>query len=254
MLDARQQELATLLQTAQATQWAYSSINDYWETLANPVQYGMSMAKWIPDYEYAHKLLLDTLGLYLPPAGNVLDLGAGSGRIAKMVLTRFPDCHVTLADASANMLNATAQTLADFPGRYATALGDFLHDGLSFPDESFDCIVSVFAICHGRGIEQTARLYANLHRWLKPGGCFVCYDHVRGATDHFTLLNVAGWQDFMMQFQSKEQAQAGILSTYQEDEPLSLHQHFTLLTEAGFQGADVLYKRDILAIYAGVKA
>ncbi len=254
MLNANQQELAKLLQRAQSTQWAYAEINNYWEALANPVQYGKNMTKWVADYDYTHKLLLDTIGLSLPPSGKVLDLGAGSGRIAKMVMQRFPDCQVTLADASANMLAATTETLSEFSGRYDVVVGDFLQDGLGFPAESFDTIVSVFAICHGRGLDQYARLYANLQRWLKPSGCFVCYDHVRGATDHFTLLNVAGWQEFMMQFSSKEEAQAGILSTYQEDEPLSLHQHLTLLTQAGFQSADILYKRDILAIYAGIKA
>jgi tRNA (cmo5U34)-methyltransferase len=253
MLDARQQELAKLLQKAQHSKWEYSEINAYWEALANPVLYGGNMAKWVPNYEYTHKLLLDTVGLSLPPSGHVLDLGAGSGRVAKMVMERFPGCRVTLVDGAANMLQATAQTLAAFSGRYEVVVGDFLNEGVAFPPESFDGVVSVFAICHGREIGQYARLYANLHRWLKPSGSFVCYDHVCGASDHFTLLNVAGWQEFMLQSQPAEQVEAGILSTYQEDYPLSLHQHLTLLTEAGFQAADVLYKRDILAIYAGVK-
>jgi SAM-dependent methyltransferase len=133
-------------------------------------------------------------------------------------------------------------------------VGDFLNDGVDFPAESFDCIVSVFAICHGREFGQYARLYANLHRWLKLGGSFVCYDHVLGATDQFTLLNVAGWREFMLRSMAKEQADEGVLSTYQEDFPLSLPQHLQLLTEAGFHAADVLYKRDILAIYAALKA
>jgi tRNA (cmo5U34)-methyltransferase len=254
MLNARQQEVAKLLQQAQDSKWAYAEIATYWDALANPVQYGASMDKWVPDYEFAHQLLLDTVGLYLPPAGKVLDLGAGSGRIAKLVMARFPNCQVTLADASANMLSATSQTLAEYNGRYETVAGDFLQDELEFPAASFDCIVSVFAICHGRAIDQYARLYANLQRWLKPGGCFVAYDHVCGANDRMTLLNVTSWQEFMLPSQPAEQVAAGILSTYQEDFPLSLHQHLTLLTEAGFQAADVLYKRGILAIYAGVKA
>ncbi len=253
MLDAEQQEVADLLQKASETKWAYAQIGDYWQALANPVTYGRSMAQWVPDFEYAHKLLLDVLGLYMPPSAQVLDLGAGSGRIAKLVMERFPDCHVTLADASPNMLAATSQTLAGYAGRYALKVGDFFNEGLDFPAESFDCIVSVFAICHGREISQYARLYAHLYEWLKPGGCFVCYDHVRGATDATTLLNVTGWQEFMMRSQSKQDVQAGILSTYQEDFPLSLHQHLTLLTEAGFRGADILYKRDIFGIYSGVK-
>src|SRR4051794_21681670 len=116
MLNARQQEIAGILQTAQETKWAYSQINDYWQALANPVNYGKSMPKWLPDYEYAHQLLLDALALYMPPSGHLLDLGAGSGRISKLLMERFPDCQVTLADASSNMLQATSQTLAAFAG------------------------------------------------------------------------------------------------------------------------------------------
>ena len=258
MFDARIIEIATLLQSAQATKWAYSDIKDYWETLSNPVRYGQGMGKWVPEYEYAHKLLLDTIALHLPSTEQaqckVLDLGAGSGRITKMVLERFPECQVTLVDASQNMLNATTQTLAAFPGRYELVVDDFLGGRVDFPAESFDCIVSVFAICHGRELSQYQQLYDNLHRWLKPSGCFVCYDHVAGATDQFTVLNIAGWLDFMQQFQSKQEAEEGVRSTYQEDYPLSLHQHLTLLSEAGFSTVDVLFKRDIFGIYAGIKS
>jgi hypothetical protein len=61
MLNARQQEIANLLQTAQASKWAYAQINDYWEALANPVQYGRNMARWVADYEYAHQQHLTLL-------------------------------------------------------------------------------------------------------------------------------------------------------------------------------------------------
>jgi tRNA (cmo5U34)-methyltransferase len=255
MLDARHAEISKLLQSAQATRWAYSDIKDYWETVSNPVQYGQGMGNWVPENEYAHKLLLDAIALYLPQTEQkILDLGAGSGRITKMLLEHFPDCQVILVDASQNMLNATTQTLAAYTGRYELVVGDFLGGVVDFPAESFDCIVSVFAICHGRGLGQYQQLYANLYRWLKPSSCFVCYDHVCGATGHFTTLNVAGWLEFMQEFQSKEEAEAGVLSTYQEDYPLSLHQHLTLLTEAGFPTVDVLFKRDIFGIYAGVKS
>jgi ATP sulfurylase len=44
-----------------------------------------------------------------------------------------------------------------------------------------------------------------------------------------------------------------LVSTYQEDSPLSLRQHLTQLTSVGFSSADVLYKRDIFAIYAANK-
>jgi hypothetical protein len=53
--------------------------------------------------------------------------------------------------------------------------------------------------------------------------------------------------------QSVEQAKDGIVSTYQEDSPLSLRQHLNLLSAVGFSAVDVLYKRDIFGMYAGIK-
>jgi hypothetical protein len=96
-------------------------------------------------------------------------------------------------------------------------------------------------------------LYARISRWLTPTGLFICYDHVLGATARLTVLNVAGWQEYMERSQPKEQAAQGILSTYQEDYPLTLPQHLELLTQAGFVATDVLFKKDIFAIYMGSK-
>ena len=74
-----------------------------------------------------------------------------------------------------------------------------------------------------------------------------------GDTFEFTALNALGWHRLLLESQTAEQAREGIVGTYQEDSPLSVRHHLQLLSAAGFQAADVLYKRDIFAIYAGVK-
>jgi len=68
-----------------------------------------------------------------------------------------------------------------------------------------------------------------------------------------TAMNVAGWHTFLKASQTAQDAKAGVVSTYQEDSPLSLRQHFELLSRSGFSAADVLYKQDIFAIYCGIK-
>jgi hypothetical protein len=88
---------------------------------------------------------------------------------------------------------------------------------------------------------------------LKPQGYFVCYDHVLGDTFELTALNALGWHRLLSASQTAEQAREGIVGTYQEDSPLSLRHHLELLSAAGFAAVDVLYKRDIFAIYAAVK-
>jgi tRNA (cmo5U34)-methyltransferase len=252
MLDERQQNVARLLEAAQDSRWDRSQIADYWENFSHPAHYGMSVAQFLPDHEFVHALLLDAMGLYLSASGRVLDLGGGSGRVAKMVMDRFPNSEVTLVDASPNMLRAASEMLAGFDGRYRTVVGDFFHEHLHLRTD-FDCVISVFAICQGRELGDYVRLYADIFRWLKPDGALFCLDHVRGANGLFTLLNVTNWQEFMRRSFPPTQVEAAILSAYQLDNPLPLSQHLTLLKEAGFNETDVLYKRDMFALYTAMK-
>jgi SAM-dependent methyltransferase len=130
---------------------------------------------------------------------------------------------------------------------------DIFDPSLEFSAGSVDCVVSVFAICHAQGVEIYEQLYRRIYHWLKPKGYFVCYDHVLGDSFDLTTLNALGWHRLLSVSQTTEQAKDAIVGTYQEDSPLSLRQHLKLLSAIGFSTVDVLYKRDIFAIYAGVK-
>jgi tRNA (cmo5U34)-methyltransferase len=234
------------------TRWEYAEVKQRFD-VEHALDYGEGMAKWVPGYDEAHGVLLDALQLHLPAAGQVIDLGAGTGRVSKMILKRFTDCQITLLDFSLQMLSVVPRKLEGFAGRFETKVGDFFEEAVDCPDNAYDVVVSVFAICHGRGQDKYQKLYQKIWRWLKPGGLFICYDHVLGANDKFTTLNIAGWKRYMELSQSVESTREGIVSTYQEDDPLPLAAHLDILRQVGFQAADVLWKRDIFGIYAGVK-
>ena len=180
-------------------------------------------------------------------------LGAGTGRVSRRLLEAFPQLALTLVDVSPNMLAAAAQRLAPYGDRCQFIVQDIFEPDLDFAPQSQDGVVSVFAICHARGRAVYEQLYRRIYNWLKPGGCFVCYDHVLGDSSALTALNALGWHRRLRASQTPAQAQEGIVGTYQEDSPLPLRQHFNLLSAAGFTIADVLYKRDIFAIYLGIK-
>ena len=247
------EQVMAYLRQARETQWEYEKVKARFEHVNAPA-YGEGMSAWVPDFEYAHELILTAIGLHLPNGGKVLDLGAGSGRFTKRILEYHNNFQVTLVDFSENMLDEAHNTLHELVGRYQIHCGDFFSAGVNFPSNSFDCVVSVFAICHGRNVEVYNNLYQRVCHWLKPGGCFICYDHVLGDTEKFTLLNVVGWKQFMDLCWSADRVRDAIVSTYQEDSPLSLQRHIRLLSDAGFGAVDVLYKKDIFAIYAGVKS
>jgi tRNA (cmo5U34)-methyltransferase len=246
------QQMVDYLRSAEASKYSAADIKARFQS-EPAASYGEHMDRWIPDFDYAHQLLLEALAIHLPEHASGVELGAGTGRVSRLLLDAFPHLRLTLADLSPNMLSGAAERLAAYGERASLRVHDIFDPELAFPPESLDAVVSVFAICHARGGEVYADLYRRIQAWLKPGGIFICYDHVLGDSPALTALNALGWHRLLRASQSAADAREGIVGTYQEDSPLPLRQHLALLGEAGFRVADVLYKRDIFAIYLGVK-
>ncbi len=252
MNKAEYQQITDYLQMAEGSKYSEADIKARFQ--AEPASsYGEHMDRWIPDFDYAHQLLLEALAIYLLEQASAVELGAGTGRVSRLLLDAFPKLQLTLVDLSPNMLAGAAERLAAYGERSRAQVHDIFDPALAFQPESLDGVVSVFAICHAHGAEVYAGLYRRIQAWLKPGGIFVCYDHVLGDSPALTALNALGWHRLLRSSQSAAEAREGIVGTYQEDSPLPLRQHLALLGEAGFSVADVLHKRDIFAIYLGVK-
>lgn len=111
--------------------------------------------------------------------GNVVDLGAGSGRATLMVLMSRPGAIVTgldrytgfygIVDNSPERLRANAR-LAGVEDRLRVQVGDMRE--LPFKDGEFDGALSVAAMDHLRS-EDIPRALAETARILKPGGEFL---------------------------------------------------------------------------------
>jgi len=241
-----------LLAEAAASRWTHTQVKAYWDA-RDGSRYGEGMTTWVPHYKEAHQRLLRTLLAFLPANGRLLDLGAGNGRVARLVLEAHRTCHVTLIDLPNGMLKAAPAVLSEFSGRFDLCAGDMFSAAPVLTPSSFDAVISVFALSHAPTVAAYLRVYQDIYACLKPGGLFVCYDHVLGDAPVLTALNVAGWHEFLLGAQSSQQAHDVVVSTYQEDRPLALRQHVELLWQSDFRAVDVLFKHDIFAIYAGVK-
>ena len=184
-------QIVSYLNEANQAKYSEQAIKDRFEAVPASL-YGSDMARWIPDFEYAHKLLIESLAIHIPDAAIGVDLGAGTGRVSKLLLNAFPSVQLTLVDISANMLGEAERQLASHADRCHFHVHDIIDEALDFPAGSLDFVVSVFAICHAQPVTTYAHLYQRIHRWLKPGGIFVCYDHVLGGSPQLTALNALG--------------------------------------------------------------
>ena len=80
--------------------------------------YGQSMSKWVPDHDEVWDLMVEAIRPFVTADSQLLDLGAGTGRFARMVLSAFEGLNILLTDFSGNMLEGATQALAEFEGRF----------------------------------------------------------------------------------------------------------------------------------------
>ncbi|GAB3830912.1 class I SAM-dependent methyltransferase [Kribbella italica] len=117
---------------------------------------------------------IDRLLERLDDGSRVLDIGCGSG----LPLAR---------DLAAAGHAVTGVDLSEVQIRRARELvpeAEFVHAdaaSLAFPAESFDAVVSFYALIHLPQDEQQ-ELLRKVARWLRPGGWFVCTTGSQGWT------------------------------------------------------------------------
>ena len=121
----------------------------------------------------------------LKPKSRLLDLGAGTGDLAREALAQYPDTKVTAADFTLEMMRVgQRQSLeqgknGSLPWSAADALS------LPFRDRTFDAIVSGFLMRNVGDIQQALK---EQYRTLKPGGRIVILDTTKPKRNLFSPL------------------------------------------------------------------
>jgi SAM-dependent methyltransferase len=103
--------------------------------------------------------------------GRILELGAGTGR--SLPYYERAD-EVVLVEPNPELRELLEERLPQ--ARVPVEVWDALPDELPFPDESFDAVVSVLALC---SVDRPDVVIGEARRVLKPRGCLLLLEHVR---------------------------------------------------------------------------
>ena len=121
--------------------------------------------------------------LALDAETHVLDVGCGLGGASRFTASRF-GCTVTGIDLTAEYVE-TGRTLTSWVGledRIALHQGSALE--MPFGEAGFD---AAYMMHVGMNIADKARLFAEVHRVLRPGGSFGVYDVMRTGEGALTF-------------------------------------------------------------------
>lgn len=104
-----------------------------------------------------------------PTGGRLLDIGAGTGNIARQALSLDPALRVAAADFSLDMMLAGRRR----PGSRNILWCNADAMRLPFPDCTFDAVTSGYLI---RNVSNARKAMEEQVRLVKPGGRVVCLD------------------------------------------------------------------------------
>lgn len=103
-------------------------------------------------------------------AGDVLEIGGGSGATADELARANPSLRLTTTDYDPVMVGAARKRLAKY-SHVAARQADATQ--LPFDDETFDFVVSFLMLHH---VVDWEKAIAEVARVLRPGGIFIGYD------------------------------------------------------------------------------
>ena len=245
-------EIRDMLDQGIAVKKTREQVNQGFRDVPDAFNFFSNASKVSPDFQYTHELLFRTMATLVPSAPSVLDLGAGTGRLSKLVLGRFPQSQITLLDISEKLLTEAARRLEETGAEFRTVVGDlFADDDVQLEADSFDCVVSSYALCHGRLESEYEGLYARIRNWIKPGGCFLCLDHVHGSKAELTMLGFEDLAELLRRNFPEDRVEPILKNSLIEDSPLDIPHHLSLLSKVGFERVDVLWKKGLFALYGG---
>jgi tRNA (cmo5U34)-methyltransferase len=190
-----------------------------------------------------------------------VDLGAGDGGFAELLLDLYPESSGVLVDFSEPMLAAARERLATKQGRWEIVEADLAdpewQSGLP-AGERFEAVVSRLAI-HHLPDERKQELYAEAHGLLKPGGIFLNWEHVEtaglanGLFDEYFRERLIEAEQQHEHPRPAEEVVASYDDARDDDILRDPESQCDWLRAIGFEKVDVYFKLPGLAIFGGEK-
>ena len=215
----------------------------------SPADYDARIRSLIPLYDELIAEAARALGCTTRPIRQIVDLGVGTGALARACLAAAPRAHVWGIDADPAMMRIARARLGDDARRVRLIEGSFLDVALP----ACDAIVASYSLHHIKARAAKQAFYRRCHSALRPGGVFVIGDCAPASTAPAFARDLDVWFTHLAKtFGTRAKARRVYESWADEDVYLPLADELRLLARAGF-GVDVPWRRSPFAVIVAMK-
>jgi len=215
----------------------------------SPAKYDARIRSLIPLYDELIAEAARALDHAARPVKTIVDLGIGTGALARACLERAPAARIWGIDADAGMM-ATARTrLGRLSRRVTMTTGSFLDE----PLPACDAMVASYSLHHIRTTRAKLAFYRRCYRALRPGGVLINGDCAPASTPRGFARDLDVWFTHLGKtFGSRARGRRVYESWADEDTYVPLAEETRLLRSAGFD-VDVPWRRSPFAIIVGCR-
>jgi ubiquinone/menaquinone biosynthesis C-methylase UbiE len=210
----------------------------------SPATYDARIRTLIPLYDELIAEAARALGHAARPVRTIVDLGIGTGALARACLESAPRARIWGIDADADMMAVARVRLGRLSRRATMSTGSFLDIALP----QCDAMVASYSLHHIRSSREKLAFYRRCFRALRPGGVLINGDCAPSSTAQGFARDLDVWFTHLAKtFGARARGRRVYESWADEDVYVPLADEIDLLERAGF-GVDVPWRRSPFAV------
>jgi SAM-dependent methyltransferase len=216
----------------------------------SPAKYDARIRSLIPLYDELISEVARALDHAARPVRIVVDLGIGTGALARACLEHAPRARVWGIDTDPDMMAIARARLGPLSRRLTMTAGSFLDEALP----SCDAIVASYSLHHIRTRRAKLAFYRRCYRALRPGGVLITGDCAPASSPRGFARDLDLWFAHLGKtFGSRTRGRRVYESWADEDVYVPLADEMRLLERAGF-AVDVPWRRSPFAVIVGCRS
>jgi SAM-dependent methyltransferase len=215
----------------------------------SPAKYDARIRSLVPLYDELIAEVARALGHAARSVRVVVDLGIGTGALARACLESASGARVWGIDADPDMMAIARPRLGRLSRRVTMTTGNFLDEALP----SCDAIVASYSLHHIRTPRAKLAFYRRCYGALRPGGVLINGDCAPASTPRGFARDLDLWFTHLGKtFGSRARGRRVYESWADEDVYVPLADEIRLLERAGF-AVDVPWRRSPFAVIVGCR-